>query len=178
MHHATTLIDLFNQQFQALHKTCLVGGGEEPLYQPAGPNFSLHQIIFTRDYFASALHEVAHWCLAGPMRRQQVDYGYWYAPDGRTLEQQRIFERVEVKPQALEWISAMACGYVFRVSADNLTLEAKVSDEFRQNISSQAKCYCLNGLPRRAQQWVTVLARYWGQQDVLNPNLYECQNLQ
>src|SRR3546814_2809228 len=45
---------------------------------------------------------VAHWCLAGAARRRQDDYGYWYAADGRDLEQQHLFEQVEVKPQALE----------------------------------------------------------------------------
>ncbi len=53
-------------------------------------------------FYASALHEIAHWCIAGENRCQQVDYGYWYEPNGRSEERQFEFEKVEVKPQALE----------------------------------------------------------------------------
>ena len=62
---------------------------------PAQQPGALNRIVFTHDYFASALHEVAHWCVAGPERRRLTDYGYWYAPDGRTEKQQMEFERVE-----------------------------------------------------------------------------------
>ena len=34
--------------------------------------------------------------------------------------QQQAFERVEVKPQALEWLFNLCCGHRFRISADNL----------------------------------------------------------
>ncbi len=34
------------------------------------------------------------------------DLGYWYAPDGRIEEQQALFEQVEIKPQAIEWLFA------------------------------------------------------------------------
>src|SRR3546814_12851389 len=65
---------------------------------------------------------VAHWCLAGAARRRQDDYGYWYAADGRDLEQQHLFEQVEVKPQALELLFSDVCGLNFCVSVDNLAL--------------------------------------------------------
>ncbi len=42
--------------------------------------------------------------------------GYWYAPDGHTQEQQALFEQVEIKPQAIEWLFAQAFGRKFRVS--------------------------------------------------------------
>lgn len=177
MHVVATLIEIFNQQFCHSHGTCLVGGGEEPIYLPPDSQCPLGQIVFTRDYFASALHEVAHWCLAGSRRRQRVDYGYWYTPDGRTPEQQRVFERVEIRPQALEWISAMACGHPFHVSADNLALHGRISDQFRQNIAIQAQRYCIEGLPRRAEQWVRALVCYWGMGDVLNPEHYGYRDL-
>lgn len=44
----------------------------------------------------------------GEKRRQLVDFGYWYAPDGRSAEQQELFQAVEVKPQAMEWILSPA----------------------------------------------------------------------
>ncbi|GAM69307.1 transporting ATPase [Vibrio sp. JCM 19236] len=26
------------------------------------------------------MHEIAHWCVAGPKRRLLEDFGYWYEP--------------------------------------------------------------------------------------------------
>jgi len=94
---------LFATSFFEAYNTYLLGGGQEPEYIPASQDVPYHRIIFRQDYFASALHEVAHWCIAGRVRRLQQDYGYWYAPDGRSVEQQAQFELLEVKPQALEW---------------------------------------------------------------------------
>jgi elongation factor P hydroxylase len=66
-----------------------------------------------KDYLASALHEVAHWCLAGVERRKLEDYGYWYSPDGRSRGEQSAFENVEARPQALEWILSDTCNSCF-----------------------------------------------------------------
>ena len=68
--------------------TRLQGGADEPLYQPALQQGHSHVLHYRADYFASALHEVAHWCIAGTARRRQVDFGYWYAPDGRSGNEQ------------------------------------------------------------------------------------------
>lgn len=151
------LISLFNGVFSLSHNTCLLGNGAEPEYRPADQTSSHHRIIFTQDYVASALHEVAHWCVAGAERREQVDYGYWYIPDGRNPQQQALFERVEVKPQALEWIFSKACGLQFRVSADNLNGDQGSSLLFKQRIVEQARKYCLQGLNDRAEKWVHTL---------------------
>jgi len=146
------LVKIFDYVFSEDYATRLVGGGEEPVYIP-GVAGEQSRIIFRHDYFASALHEVAHWCVAGDKRRRLEDYGYWYAPDGRTQEQQALFEQVEIKPQALEWIFSMACGYKFRVSADNLLLDAGPSMNFKRNIFRQVKMYCTS-LPQRPMDFV------------------------
>src|SRR5690606_17895265 len=91
----TLFHDCFGEQFNTL----LVGGKEEPFYR-SSRNGEQAEIHYRHDYFRSALHEVAHWCVAGEARRQQDDYGYWYAPDGRNAGQQKAFEQVEVLPQA------------------------------------------------------------------------------
>jgi len=124
---------LFEQAFFSSYQTVLKGGAEEPLYQPSEKKSVPHTIYYREDYLASALHEVAHWCLAGEVRRQQLDFGYWYQPDGRTAEEQRLFEKVEVKPQALEWIFSQAAGVSFQVSADNLAGETIIL--FRQYLN-------------------------------------------
>lgn len=105
-HKVEDLVALFNQEFADCY-TCLQPGAEEPFYQ--APAEGKPAIIYsTYDYFASALHECAHWCIAGEKRRQLDDYGYWYAADGRTAQQQQEFFQVEQKPQALEWAFALA----------------------------------------------------------------------
>ena len=83
----------------------------EPYYQPATGECDMHRLFYRSDYFASALHEVAHWCIAGERRRQLADFGYWYTPDGRSPQQQSAFEAVEAKPQPLDWFFSLACGY-------------------------------------------------------------------
>ena len=59
------IIDIFNQTFYRTHNTKLVSGDDEPLYLPASEKCNYHQIIFAHGYFASALHEIAHWLVAG-----------------------------------------------------------------------------------------------------------------
>ena len=145
---------------QSLH-TRLRGGADEPLYQPAHAPGQYHILYYREDFFASALHEVAHWCIAGPQRRLQTDFGYWYAPDGRSAAQQRAFERVECAPQALEWFFAKACGYRFCVSFDNLEGAAASAgrERFRQMIVRRANDWRQRGLPERAALFYRALCR-------------------
>jgi elongation factor P hydroxylase len=146
--------------------TRLVGGAPEPLYRPSREPGEEHRLCYREDYFASALHEVAHWCIAGPERRLRVDFGYWYLPDGRTPEQQRSFESVEYRPQALEWFFSKACGHRFRVSADNLRRAAGDLPgdraRFSRQILEQALSWREDGLPGRAARFFHGLCREFG----------------
>ncbi len=156
-HDCRDLIQLFDRTFIQSLGTRLCGGAEEPLYQPGDP----HCIWFTRNYFSSALHEVAHWCVAGPERRLREDYGYWYAPDGRTAEQQAEFERVEVRPQALEWLFSQAAGIRFRPSADNLAAGLGPSQAFKQAIHEQVQRFCREGVNDRVYAFLTALVEFY-----------------
>lgn len=177
------LVQLFNRTFADSSNTRLLAGGEEPLYLPAGvaeeglPAEDHHRIVFTRDYFASALHEVAHWCVAGAERRLQLDYGYWYLPDGRNAEQQQTFELVEVKPQALEWLFSVASGQPFKVSADNLTLGQGPSEQFKSRIHQQALDHCRNGVNSRARAFADALAAFYGTANAFDPVHYDRNRL-
>jgi elongation factor P hydroxylase len=155
---------VFDACFAGSHRTRLEGGADEPLYQPALASGQYHLIRYREDFFASALHEVAHWCIAGPQRRLQTDFGYWYAPDGRTAAQQRAFERVECAPQALEWFFAKACGHPFRVSLDNLEEPAATGghERFRHMVLQRADDWQKQGLPQRAAQFYRALCREFG----------------
>ncbi|MCP8899163.1 elongation factor P hydroxylase [Gilvimarinus xylanilyticus] len=159
-HNCRDLEHLFNRCFASSENTVLRGGASEPLYAPArGDQPAV--IAFTQNYFASALHEVAHWCVAGPQRRAQEDYGYWYAPDGRSADQQAEFERVEARPQALEWIFSRAAAWRFRVSADNLTQNLGPSRAFKLAVANQAIAICHNGLAPRARNFAEALLEYY-----------------
>lgn len=177
MHCCQTLIQLFNGRFNRTYQTELVGGGEEPIYLPANGSNPYAQIVFSHDYFASALHEVAHWCVAGAERRKQVDYGYWYAPDGRNAEQQKRFEQVEVRPQALEWLFSRAAGFRFRLSADNLDAEIGASKEFAKQVCLQAKQYCEVGVNERAGDFITTLSQHFQTENIFDPNQYQVEHL-
>lgn len=175
MHNAFDLIQLFEHCFFAEFNTRLEGGAKEPMYIPATMHHSA-RILFTHDYFASALHEVAHWCVAGEARRLLPDYGYWYAPDGRSNDQQLEFEKVEVKPQALEWMFSAACGTRFRVSADNLAAGLGASEKFKEAIAIQARTYC-TALSARPARFITTLAGFYRSGNVLNPAVYQAEYL-
>lgn len=144
--------------------TRLQGGASEPLYRPGEPAV----IYFRDDYVSSALHEIAHWCIAGPARRQQEDYGYWYSGN-RDETEQRAFECAESRPQALEWIMSEAAGIQFRVSFDNfdeLTLDI---DGFRNKVRAEVPRLLLK-MPRRAAMFVDGLI-----QQVGSHGAYRCE---
>jgi elongation factor P hydroxylase len=160
-HNYHDLIHLFEQNFYASFNTRLIKGGDEPLYSPANEECTYHQIIFAHGYYASALHEISHWCMAGDARRQLEDFGYWYMPDGRNAEQQKIFEQVEIKPQAIEWAFCVAADKKFNVSADNLNGAAPDTVAFKENVYQQVQQYLIGGFPVRAQQFINTLANFY-----------------
>lgn len=161
IHHCQDLITIFDSLFATEEQTILIGGGEEPLYQPQTEAEPLNKVIFTQDYYASALHEIAHWCLAGEKRRRLIDYGYWYRPDGRSETEQRLFEQVEIKPQAIEWLFSLAAGFNFNISLDNLTGNASHSENFLTQVYTQAKHYLSVGVPLRAELFKEKLLDYY-----------------
>ncbi len=167
-HSHKTLIQLFNQQFIPSHNTELICCEEEPIYRPADSQHPHHRIIFAHGFFASALHEISHWSVAGKQRRLLEDFGYWYQPDGRSAEQQSEFEIVEVKPQALEWIFSQSANFTFYFSADNLNGDAGPSESFKQAVLKQVQTYLEKGLPKRAQAWSDCLVEHFRAQQPLN----------
>jgi elongation factor P hydroxylase len=164
MHDVNQLIQIFNQLFLPTENTCLVKGDDEPLYLPANSERPHHQVIFAHGFFSSALHEIAHWCIAGSKRRQLQDYGYWYNPDGRTVQQQAEFAAVEAKPQALEWVLSKACKLNFVVSIDNLDAMQNLDEftPFKKAILQELEQFKQQGLPKRAAILQQALAKAFG----------------
>ncbi len=63
------LLDCLNPWLVSDWRTQLVPGRGEPLYLPAAGAGELDRILFAHGFFNSALHELAHWCVAGERRR-------------------------------------------------------------------------------------------------------------
>jgi len=159
-HHYQRLIEVFKRCFSEDYNTILVAGDDEPYYQPAMQESELNQVVFAHGFFASALHETAHWCIAGEARRKQFDYGYWYEPDGRDAAQQKSFEQVERKPQALEWLFSLCCGFGFQVSVDNLNGVEVDRAAFTKSVAEQLKQQLeADSLPPRAVKFAKALCR-------------------
>ena len=163
---AEQICKIFNQCFSQSH-TKLVGGASEPLYEPGEQEA---RVYFREDFSSSALHEIAHWCIAGAGRRQQTDYGYWYRCE-RDVKQQRTFETVEVKPQALEWILSVAAGIDFRVSCDNFDESTLDMSGFRAEVHAAVIAW-LDGLPPRAERFIHALVEQTGNQQALASDTY------
>ena len=160
------LIRIFNGLFLADYNTELVAGQDEPVYLPADACHPHHRIIFAHGFFASALHEISHWCVAGARRRTLVDFGYWYKPDGRSAEEQAEFERVEVLPQAYEWILSESAGHRFHFSADNLAAGLGASESFMRNVHARVLELLAKGLPERVGRLSEALRDFYRQPEL------------
>ncbi|HEX6930286.1 MAG TPA: elongation factor P hydroxylase [Gammaproteobacteria bacterium] len=172
-HDAADLILLFNSTFGLSENTILVrnvsfpfdGGPDdnasEPVYLPEDAECPRNRIVFAHGFFASALHEIAHWCVAGPGRRQFVDYGYWYQPDDRNAAAQKLFERVELKPQAVEWAFSIAAGFPFAVSLDNFSGITIDRAAFRKKVHAEMQRLAARAFPARAQRFIDILCRHY-----------------
>ena len=159
---------LFDGIFMPRYQTRLVRGKDEPLYRPADKQTPYHQIIFARGFYASALHEISHWCIAGAKRRQLEDYGYWYLPDGRNAQEQSAFEQAEIAPQALESLFADACGRTFHVSVDNLGGDVEVDRAaFAERVNARKQRYLREGLPTRANALYVALTSFYQREEPL-----------
>ncbi len=151
--------DTFHRLFLAEHRVILSGGHPEPFYR-APTEESPGEIQFRSDYLNSCLHEIAHWLVAGPERRKLDDFGYWYAPDGRNAIEQAAFFRSEVKPQAIEWALAEACGVKFSLSVDNLNAAAVNPEDleaFDSAVRHQKKMWETQGFPKRTRDLLAAL---------------------
>lgn len=137
-------------------------GDNEPIYLPANEKQPYNLLFFAHGFFSSALHECAHWFIAGEERRKLVDFGYWYEPDGRSAKQQQLFQHVEVKPQALEWMFSVAANYPFHLSIDNLNGEEFDTEVFKDSVYQQVLTYCRQGLTARATIFREALCRFYG----------------
>ncbi|MEN2827183.1 Elongation factor P hydroxylase [Mannheimia haemolytica] len=135
-------------------------------------------ILFAHGYYSSALHEIAHWLVAGEARRKLEDFGYWYEPDGRSAERQREFESAEIKPQAIEWVLATAAGFRYFASADNLSGNPGDNSAFKQAVYDQVKLYAERGyLPKRAETLRKALCAFYGTPDVIDLAQFDIERI-
>lgn len=151
---------IFSELFSTPYKTHITGGADEPFYRAAATSQDCHLLYYRGDYPASALHEIAHWCIAGEQRRQLDDFGYWYEPGERSAERQRQFETAEVAPQALEWLFSRACGRCFQLSVDNFALDNRPPTYFVKAVFHQLQEWLVTKtLPKRGALFADNLAK-------------------
>jgi elongation factor P hydroxylase len=176
MHHEyQDLITVFNQTFFDDYRTKLELGGDEPIYLPADDKVDYHRIVFARGFYASALHEIAHWCVAGPERRLLEDFGYWYQPDGRTAEVQAEFEKVEIRPQAYEWILSASAGFPFSVSCDNLSGDFEPDRlGFMGKVHAEVISILEKGIPPRVKQLSDALRSFYQTPELTHNTFVVC----
>jgi elongation factor P hydroxylase len=153
------VVAAFHRQFLLAEKTIILEGGREPLYLPSTPWFPYHRIVFLGQSPQSALHEISHWCIAGKSRRQKIDYGYWYAAEGRSESQQEAFLELELLPQAIESLFYEALGLDFQVSLDNFSQFARFEEvSFARRVESLARnLHGKRTLPPRADIFLRSL---------------------
>lgn len=160
---------IFNRRFGSGEEVVLLKPTKgEPQYIASVGHNVPSEILFANGFVGSALHEVAHWCIAGKARRLLDDYGYWYKPDGRNEKEQEEFFEVEAKPQALEWIFSLAIQRLFFVSCDNLKGELGDLDKMRRKVADAAKKYLTAGLPIRAQFFLDDLLEHFSTHQIFN----------
>lgn len=161
IHKVADIQNIFNKTFGTKYNVCLVTGADEPFYK-AAKCAKEKNILFSReDFFSSALHEIAHWCVAGSERRKLDDFGYWYIPDGRELMAQKQFENVEVFPQALEKAFTIACQKEFIASSDNLDIENYDPTSFRKRIDNKHDELVSTRFPARAALFIESLTDFY-----------------
>lgn len=170
------LITLFKHTFGDAFNTFLITGEDEPVYLPADTQNKQHRIVFAHGFYASALHEIAHWLVAGEQRRLLVDYGYWYEPDGRDAKLQAEFEKVEITPQAIEWALAVSCGFKFDVSVDNLSDINIDRLSFKHKVHDRVMNYLQNGFSERTISLINACRDFY-HTPVLSPELFNYQEL-
>ncbi|MFG1174266.1 elongation factor P hydroxylase [Erwiniaceae bacterium CAU 1747] len=161
-HHYQQLIEIFDRCFAEDFQTRLIKGDDEPIYLPADETSPWNRVVFAHGYYASGLHEISHWCIAGAERRRQVDFGYWYCPDGRDAVTQGQFEAVEIKPQALEWLFSVAAGFPFNVSCDNLEGDCEPDRiAFQRKVHAQVMTWLEQGIPARPARLIAELHAFY-----------------
>ncbi|MDP8163072.1 elongation factor P hydroxylase [Pasteurella skyensis] len=183
-HKVEDLIQIFNDTFFNTYNVKLDFGTDYPIYLPqfldeggipCERNYNV--ILFSNGYYSSALHEISHWLVAGKERHKLEDFGYWYEPDGRNEQQQREFEKFEVKPQALEWILATAANFRYFASTDNLTGNTGDTTPFKQAVYNQVKLYAKQGLPQRAEQLRHALSQFYSTPDYIDLTRFDISKI-
>ena len=144
---------VFNCTFSD-HGVVMHGGYREPMYIPGT---DAAEIRYTLNHTASALHEAAHWCIAGRRRRRYTDYGYFYEPPPRSGMDRARFEDVEIEAQSVEVLFAEAAGSQFQPSGDDVGAPLFLVEAFGHRILERARERRQVGLPKRADKFRAAL---------------------
>lgn len=151
--NSETICDLFNSTFEKKYRVRLIGGAAEPIYVPPMEKES-GSICFREDFISSALHEVAHWCIAGKDRRQIVDFGYEYISPPRDENAQKVFLQAERRVQGLERLFSELCWVPFSPSLDNLDCDQATAKKMPKLVLEFE-----TALETESQNWKLTISR-------------------
>ena len=144
---------VFNCTFSD-HSVVMHGEYREPMYIPG---MDVAELRYTLDHTALALHEAAHWCIAGRRRRRNTDYGYFYEPPPRSGMHRVRFEDVDIEAQSVEVLLAEAAGSQFQPSSDDVDVPLFLLEAFSSRILERARERRQVGLPKRADKFRVAL---------------------
>lgn len=156
----------FSVSFQESEKVLLKGGFSEPFYL-AKNSEGFSEIHYRSNYPSSALHEIAHWCVAGKEKRKLDDFGYWYEPDGRNEKQQKRFFEVEARPQAYEYLLSAAFNLKFQFSIDNLNGCFEIPKQFKLEFSHIVETTINKGNPHRLGKFLNFILTEMNDQNTI-----------
>ena len=151
---AKLIAQIFNDGVGSKYQTLLKGGRNEPVFIPDRDTSDI--IHYKADYVSSALHEVAHWFIAGANRRRLVDYGYWYK-EFRNADQQLAFSQ--------------GAGIPFRLSVDNFQRIKSGCPDFKIAVRSEA-ISLTSSINKRAFSFLQDLMSVSGLKHALLPETY------
>lgn len=154
---AAEIVAVFNRCFAHAYAVEMHGGADEPLYVPATLDKPA-ELIFREDFPASALHEAAHWCIAGEVRRESPDFAYTYIAAPRNDVEQARFFAAELRTQALECVFAQAANVIFTPSADNLNCDVAVFSNAIAQYRAKTDEWLNTPAGLRAQKFCSALA--------------------
>ena len=139
--------------------TILLGNAKEPVYLPKNSSNPYNRIYYRDNFLSSALHEICHWTIAGQARRQIVDFGYWYTDQRGSQRMQKSFLKVEIVPQALEWILTSSLDQPFFVSLDSFG-DSELLPDFRKSVRDKALTFYNGRKPPRFEKLLSRILTY------------------
>ncbi len=130
---------------------------------PADAEVPYNRIVFAHGFYASAIHEISHWCIAGKARRELVDFSATgIARMGVMPKRKASLKMLKRSRRHSTGCSVLAAGYPLNVSCDNLEGDFEPDRVvFQRRVHAQVMDYLANGIPERPARFIKALQNYY-----------------